>query len=116
MAAAAHLWITNSWITNFAGRLFSSAGLLLLTACVTPAAGGDSVPETLGEGSCREAAVQHLIGRQLTSDVEAAARSRSGASMVRVIRPGEAVSMDHQTHRLNLDVDPRRRIVRVYCG
>lgn len=35
---------------------------------------------------------------------------------VRVIRPGTAVTMDYSETRLNIEIDRRERIVRVFCG
>lgn len=34
----------------------------------------------------------------------------------RIIRPGQAVTMDFNPARLNVELDARDRVVRVYCG
>ncbi len=34
----------------------------------------------------------------------------------RIIRPGEAVTMDYREDRTNIELDGNDRVVRVYCG
>ena len=40
----------------------------------------------------------------------------SGARTVRVIRPGDAVTMDYRQDRLNIELDADGKIVRFNCG
>ncbi len=35
---------------------------------------------------------------------------------VRVIRPGDIVTMDFRSNRLNISLDANGRVTRVYCG
>ena len=35
---------------------------------------------------------------------------------IRVIRPGEMVTMEFNPNRINFEVDGEERIVRIYCG
>ena len=44
------------------------------------------------------------------------ARKRAGAYMVRVLRPGQATTMEFNGERLNLEVDATGRIVAARCG
>ena len=44
------------------------------------------------------------------------ARVRAGAGVVRVLKPGEAATMELNGGRLNLDVDARNRVTEVRCG
>ena len=43
-------------------------------------------------------------------------RARSGASIVRWLSPGQAVTMEFNPARLNLTLDARSRITKVACG
>lgn len=66
-------------------------------------------------GMCSAEPVQRLIGRGRSRQVGQEALRLSGAAQLRWIAPGEPVTMDHITDRLNLETDGRN-IVRAYCG
>ncbi|PKP92292.1 MAG: hypothetical protein CVT77_09275 [Alphaproteobacteria bacterium HGW-Alphaproteobacteria-16] len=65
---------------------------------------------------CNADRVQALVGREAKPQVVERAKQRSGARTVRVIRPGQAVTMDFRSDRLNLDVDKVNTITAVRCG
>lgn len=65
---------------------------------------------------CNAEAVRWAIGREPTQDVVERARVESGSNAVRVIRPGDVVTMDYRGDRLNLDVNDRNAIVGARCG
>jgi hypothetical protein len=67
-------------------------------------------------GTCNAEAVRWAIGREPTQDVVERARVESGSAVVRVIRPGEVVTMDYRGDRLNLDVNDRNAISGARCG
>jgi hypothetical protein len=46
----------------------------------------------------------------------AEAHGLSAPGPVRVIRPNQPVTMDYRADRLNLELDARDRIIRVFCG
>ncbi len=64
------------------------------------------------EESCGAERLQYLVGQ----DEGALAAMTFEAGAVRVIRPGQAVTMDFSPSRLNLELDGSGRIQRVYCG
>lgn len=98
-------------------------GLVLMTA-IQGCSGGGGKPSTVVSHAravdelrqCDAGPVQRWVGREMSATIEAEALSASGADVVRWIRPGEAITMDYQTDRINLEVDRRGRIVRVHCG
>ena len=69
---------------------------------------------TSGAG-CDAAHVEPFFG-QPGHDVAATARKAAGARAVRVIGPGDAVTMDFRDDRLNLEIDADGKIVRARCG
>jgi len=79
--------------------------VLALAACVP------LTPETPGAGTCGADAAQGLVG-QPASVVQT---MRFGQT-VRILRPGDAVTMDYSAARLNIEIDARQRVVRVGCG
>lgn len=84
---------------------------VLLAACV---AAEPPVPTPLppsGPDTCGASGMQDLVGRNRS--VLAAMTLPAGT---RVIEPGMPVTEDYSAQRLNLDLDARGRIVRVWCG
>ena len=56
------------------------------------------------------------IGRAPTDDVLARIQSDTHSALVRVIRPGDAVTMDYSDARVNVKVNERNAIVGINCG
>ncbi|PJI86998.1 hypothetical protein DAH55_08875 [Sphingomonas koreensis] len=69
-----------------------------------------------GPARCSAGAVQGFVGRDARPRVIQNAKRRAGARDVRVIRPGQAVTMDFRSDRLNVEVDHRNNIRRLHCG
>ena len=67
-------------------------------------------------GPCVAARVANLVGRTFTNSLRADALRRSGARTARVIRPGDVVTMDYRSDRLNIHLTPRSRVERLSCG
>jgi uncharacterized protein YraI len=73
-------------------------------------------PERPRRAVCDERRALWAIGeRARDSTVEAAAEA-ARARIVRVVRPGEAVTFDYRPDRLTIEVDRRNRIVDLSCG
>jgi hypothetical protein len=62
---------------------------------------------------CGARDLQHLIGARVPS---AAALKAIGPERIRVIRPGDAVTMDHAPTRLNIELDAADIVVQLRCG
>ncbi|WP_428968011.1 I78 family peptidase inhibitor [Sphingomonas sp. Xoc002] len=86
--------------------------LLPLAACMTtPKAEGPS------DGSgCGDAKAADLIGKRWTEALRAPTQKRTGARDLRVIAPGDAVTMDYRPDRLNIETDAEGKVVRLKCG
>ncbi len=85
-----------------------AAGLLLIAAGCQKSAEAQA-------GLCDRDAAAALVGKAAMSDAEA--QKLTGASSVRQVRPGDAVTMDFRQERLTIETDPAtNRITRAVCG
>lgn len=107
-------------------RAFSLAPLLLplaLAACAQQPGQSQQAappiltapPATMG-GRCDAALAQFAVGRSFDAALEKEVRERSGARVVRPLRPGQMVTMEFSAERLNLDLDIAGRVVKARCG
>ncbi|MEO8388664.1 I78 family peptidase inhibitor [Polaromonas sp.] len=67
-------------------------------------------------GRCNAAPAQFTLGRNANAALEDEARTRAGAKTVRVLKPGQIVTMEFNAERLSLTVDDAGRVTRVSCG
>ncbi len=66
-------------------------------------------------GDCRPADAEALTGKAAITDAEA--MQLTGATMVRQIKPGDAVTMDYRKERVTVETDPKTgKITRAMCG
>lgn len=73
-------------------------------------------PET-DAGVCNPDAAMQFVGQQANAaNVEAARAAAVPTGTVRVIAPGQAVTMDYRPDRLNIEVDDQRVILKLRCG
>ena len=86
--------------------------LLALASLSGCANGGERYPEP----RCRAAGAQAELGKTVSEQTVDDARYAAGAMRTRVIRPGQAVTMDADPQRLNIEVDETGRIRRLRCG
>ncbi|WHU03938.1 I78 family peptidase inhibitor [Sphingomonas sp. NIBR02145] len=87
------------------------ATALLVAGCMN-----DGRPTPMpGPRICNAGVVQRFIGAPMSPQLQPRLRARSGASSVRVVRPGEAVTMDFRRDRLTVDVNQRGRISGLRC-
>ncbi len=67
--------------------------------------------------ACHADAAQAYIGKPADEATVAQAQQAAGASGdVRVIKPGQPVTMDYRGERLNVEVDEHGVIVKITCG
>jgi hypothetical protein len=87
---------------------------LPLAACAgKPMRTGGPLPPTL---ACDAAPARGAIGRQATADVLERIRIESHAQVVRVLRPGQMVTMEFSAGRVDVRVDAGNVILGVSCG
>ena len=82
-----------------------------LTSCA-PVAPLPGVPT----GECSASGLGNLVGGPATPSLVNRAKRRAGASVVRVLKPGQIVTMEYLNGRLNVNVDDRNRVKSFSCG
>lgn len=89
-------------------------GAVLLAGCA--GVSGPAATPPAPRATCDGAAAQFALGQSFGPELERQVRARSGASVVRWLSPGQAVTMEFNTSRLSLTLDGRGRIVKAACG
>lgn len=67
-------------------------------------------------GACHADGARSVMGLSPSPEVVERARVGSRSRTVRVIRPGDAITLDYSGDRLNLQVNDRGAITGAYCG
>jgi hypothetical protein len=83
-------------------------------ASPNPAAPPAAAPAPMGE--CNAQPAQSAVGQNSTATVVESARTRSGAHIARILRPGQMITKEFNAQRLNLEVDASGKVVAVRCG
>ena len=97
----------------------TALSLAALAACTSPApapSASSPAPGAPVSGACNAQGAQFAVGRPAGASVVEDARQRSGSYMARVLRPGQAVTMEFNAQRLNLEVNGAGVVTRVRCG
>ncbi|HBO5681432.1 TPA: hypothetical protein L4622_005450 [Pseudomonas aeruginosa] len=96
----------------------SSNGDSPFTEGASVATGSASAPAATpaADGRCDANAVQAYVGKQASAAIIEEARRAAGAEVARALRPHDAVTMDYNPRRLNIDVDDTLVIKRLSCG
>lgn len=80
-----------------------------------PAADSSAMPSGAAQ-ECDAQLVQDLIGKKYSESVGDDARSRSHSSQLRVMRPGQVMTMEYNPMRLNIILDGGDLITALRCG
>lgn len=90
--------------------------MLMVGGCMTD--GDRDRPGRPGPGprECKADRAQSMIGRPADDRAIQSIRRMSHARTVRVVKPGQPVTMDFRPDRLTVEVDGRNRIVSARCG
>ena len=90
--------------------------LALLGACAAHQATPQPVLVGGGTATCDVAGLTDLVGKPGTSPLAAEALKRSGASRLRWLQPGTAVTMDYRRDRLDIHLSAENIVTRLTCG
>ena len=106
----------------------------LLGGCAAPEAGGSaagasSTSGTSGTGTaytpmpsgqapsdCDTDSIQNMLGQAYSDNVGETARQRSGSRVIRLLRPGQVMTMEYDPSRLNIILDHKGAIQALRCG
>lgn len=98
-------------------RFYAAAALTLTLAsagCVTPV---EQIPTREDpSANCSTARLGAMVGQTASTALGTEAMRTADARTIRWIRPGDAVTMDYRTDRLNIDLDNSNRVTRFRCG
>lgn len=94
----------------------SEAALLLVMVVLAGCAPAGTRGEHPAGRVCRDGPAQRYLGHAGGAGAVEGARRASGARSVRVVRPGEAVTMDVRPDRLTVTLDQHQVISRLSCG
>lgn len=111
-------------MTNIPTQTLGALALVVLSGCsgYGQSTGVSQGPNTQGGAAtapavvCNAQPAQSAVGQSSTASVMESARSKSGAKIARVLRPGQMVTKEFDAQRLNLEVDGNGRILAVRCG
>lgn len=85
-------------------------------AATEPVAATASTPPPVSESGCDDVQAQWLVGKPATdADVEQA-RQDAKATLVRQLKPGQAVTLEFNDARLNVELDDKGVVTAVRCG
>jgi hypothetical protein len=99
-----------------------SVVVLLLSGCagLNPEPKRDPAPPPPtvdGEpDACGARHVQDRVGRDYSQALGEAIREESGAAALRVLRPGEAHTLEYRDDRINVRLDDQDAITDIVCG
>ena len=85
---------------------------LWLAAC----AGQPTDPAPPVAGACTAEAAQAWIGKPASETNLEAVRAATGAAALRALKPGDAMTMDYRTDRVNVVQDANGAIEKISCG
>jgi hypothetical protein len=104
----------------------AAALVSMLAACATPAQTATPSPPpeeprpdpmpVPPQAACDANAARGAIGQVATPDVVEKARLAAGAQMARTLKPGQVVTMEYHSSRLNVDVNEGNVVTGVRCG
>ena len=94
----------------------AASTVLLATACATGPTYRTGGPNPPMEMQCDAERARWAIGREASADVVEEIRAATQSRHVRVIHPGQAVTMDFRPDRVNIHVNERNAVTSVTCG
>lgn len=95
-------------------RTVRAIAIVALLAGCAPTA--KRAPAPAASTGCDAAKLRAMIGKPYDAAQSDAMRSKAGARLLRVIRPGNMVTMDFREDRLNVKLDAADLILALNCG
>lgn len=67
-------------------------------------------------GDCDSQAVQHLVGKPYRESLDGELKSGAGATQLRVLKPGQVMTLEYNPARLNVIIESDGSISALRCG
>lgn len=96
-------------------RLFSVLAFVALAACAQQQPPQPPAPPP-SSSACNATPAQFAVGQAGTAELGDRAMRAAGAQRYRFLRPGQVVTLEFDSGRLNLDLDAGGKVIRVRCG
>ena len=93
-----------------------AAAMALLGACTTMPPTDDTPPPGKAPGHCNATTLGWTVGKVADQALVEKAHAESGAKIVRVLRPGQMVTMEYSDQRLNIRVDANNVVEGYSCS
>lgn len=106
-------------MNGFLASLTPATLVMLLAACAPGTSPGEppaAEPAPPTDDECGAGRLDAFLGLAAGEDVLARIRAAIGHDRIRVIHPGDAVTMDYRADRLNVELGADSRIERLRCG
>lgn len=97
-------------------RALALSATVVLAACAAPPPAADAPAAHMPASACNADAAQSLVGQAATQDNFEAARKASGAATLRMLKPGQPMTMDFRGDRVNVLEDANGKIEKITCG
>jgi hypothetical protein len=108
-------------------KLFAVAVTVAMAGCSTSTTapsdrqGGGATPApaaapAAGNGQCDASAVQSIVGEPFSERAAQSAQSRAGAATLRILQPGQVMTMEYNPQRLTIVVDESDAVASARCG
>jgi len=82
----------------------------------TPPPSSSVSPPMAGAMKCDDSRGQTSVGQSATQAAVAKIIADTGSRNARVVKPGQAVTMDYREDRVNINVDAKNVVIAVKCG
>jgi len=105
-------------------RLITLLSLIILAGCAST---GGSASDATGSSSasgrpaavgseCKSDSVAALAGTAYSDSLAQRAQRQSGSTVLRVLRPGELMTLEYNPQRLTIVIDDDGKIASIRCG
>lgn len=103
----------------------------LLGGCAAPGAGSAAAepsstanpgvsytprPSDAAASECDSDSVQNLLGQAYSDSAGETARQKSGSRIIRLLKPGQVMTMEYDPTRINIILDDKGAIQALRCG
>lgn len=94
----------------------ASSGTQNTSSDTVTSSGSGTPPSSTNFTDCDAQSVQNMVGRQYSESLDSQLKSGANASQLRVLKPGQVMTMEYNPSRLNVIVEGDGSISALRCG